>query len=113
MALHMAGGPVTMFSSVHCAAATDNFLAMEHHGVDDPLYDSVVDGPPKPLMASDGFVPVPNTPGLGIELNEEAVKRDLKDPEKEYFPPSTEWDNERAHDRLWSINLKRARNLKA
>jgi L-alanine-DL-glutamate epimerase-like enolase superfamily enzyme len=108
MALHMAGGPVTMFSSVHCAAATENFLVMEHHGVDDTLYDTVVDGPPKPLMASDGFVPVPNSPGLGIELNEDAVKRDLDDPEKEYFPPSTEWDNERAHDRLWSINLHKS-----
>jgi L-alanine-DL-glutamate epimerase-like enolase superfamily enzyme len=106
MAMHMAGGPVTLFSSVHCAAATDNFLVMEHHGVDDPLYDTVVDGPPKPLMAADGFVPVPNAPGLGIELNEDAVKGDLEDPEKDYFPPTPEWDRERAHDRLWSMNFE-------
>ena len=30
------------------------------------------------------MAPVPNTPGLGIELNEDAVKRDLDDPEAEY-----------------------------
>jgi L-alanine-DL-glutamate epimerase-like enolase superfamily enzyme len=105
MALHMAGGPVTMFSSVHCAAATDNFLVMEHHGVDDPGYETVADGPPKPFMTKDGFVPVPNSPGLGLELNEEAIKKDLKDPENEYFPPTPQWENERSHDRLWSIRM--------
>jgi L-alanine-DL-glutamate epimerase-like enolase superfamily enzyme len=103
MALHMAGGPVTMFASIHCAAATDNFLAMEHHGVDDPDYDCVIDGPAKPLIGKDGFVAVPNTPGLGIELNVDAVKRNLKNPDKEYFPPTPEWDGERSHDRQWSM----------
>jgi L-alanine-DL-glutamate epimerase-like enolase superfamily enzyme len=102
MAMHMAGGPVTLFSSIHCAAATENFLVMEHHGVDDPLYETVVDGPSKPFMGKDGFVPVPNTPGLGIELNEDAVKRDLDDPEGEYFPSTDAWDDEKSHDRLWS-----------
>ena len=105
MALHMAGGPVTMFASVHCAAATDNFLVMEHHGVDDPQYDTVADGVEKPLVGKDGFVAVPNKPGLGLELNEEAIKRGLKDPQKEFFPPTTEWNNERSHDRLWSMNM--------
>src|SRR5262249_42738130 len=31
MALHMAGTPVSTFASVHCAAATENFIALEHH----------------------------------------------------------------------------------
>ena len=94
-----------MFASIHCAAATDNFLVMEHHGVDDEGYETVVDGPTKPFMGKDGFVPVPNSPGLGIELNEDAIKRDLKDPAKEYFPPTPEWDNERSHDRQWSMKF--------
>jgi L-alanine-DL-glutamate epimerase-like enolase superfamily enzyme len=102
MALHMAGNPVTLFSSVHCAAATENFLAMEHHNVDDAWYDELVTGVPKPFMDKEGFIPVPDGPGLGIELNEDAVKKSLKDPAKEYFPPTPEWDNERAWDRLWS-----------
>ncbi len=105
MAMHMAGGPVTLFASVHCAAATENFLVMEHHGVDDPDYDTYVEGPGKPLVGADGFVPVPDAPGLGIELNEDAIKRKLKDPANEYFPPTPQWDHERAHDRLWSLNL--------
>jgi L-alanine-DL-glutamate epimerase-like enolase superfamily enzyme len=102
MALHMAGNPVTLFSSVHCAAATENFLVMEHHNVDDAWYDELVTGVPKPIMDSEGFIPVPNSPGLGIELNEDAVKSHLKDPEKDHFAPTPEWDDERAWDRLWS-----------
>ncbi len=50
MALHMAGNPVTLFASVHCAAATENFLVMEHHNVDDEWYDQLVTGVPKPIM---------------------------------------------------------------
>jgi L-alanine-DL-glutamate epimerase-like enolase superfamily enzyme len=103
MAMHMAGNPVTLFSSVHCAAATQNFLVMEHHNVDDAWYDDIVTGVPKPIMDKDGFIPVPNGPGLGIELHEEAVKEQLDDPSK-YFPPTPDWNEERAWDRLWSRN---------
>jgi hypothetical protein len=61
-------------------------------------------GVPKPLMNEDGFIPVPNGPGLGIELNEDVIKSQLDDPEKEYFPPTPEWNDERAWDRHWSRN---------
>ena len=101
MAMHMAGLPVTLFASVHCAAATENFLVMEHHNVDDAWYDELVTGVPRPLMGKDGFIAVPDTPGLGFELNEDAIKAQLKDPAK-YFAPTPEWDEERAWDRLWS-----------
>jgi hypothetical protein len=53
-------------------------------------------------MDKDGFIPVPQSPGLGIELNEDAIKASLKDPAKEYFAPTLEWNEERAWDRLWS-----------
>jgi len=102
MAMHMAGSPVALFASVHCAAATENFLVLEHHGVDSRTYDDLVEGVPKPLVGKDGFVPVPDGPGLGIELNEEVAKRRLRDPEKGYFPPTPEWNRERSADHLWS-----------
>ena len=105
MAMHMAGSPVGLFGSVHCAAATENFLVMECHDVDNPNYDDLVDGVPKPLV-KDGFVQVPNGPGLGIELNEKAVKDALRrrgrDAEKEFFPPTEQWNSERSNDRQWS-----------
>ena len=74
MALAHGRQPGDAFASVHCAAATENFLVMEHHNVDDAWYDDLVTGVPKPLMDQDGFIPVPDGPGLGIELNEEAIK---------------------------------------
>jgi len=105
MAMHMAGSPVGLLGSVHCAAATENFLVMECHDVDNPYYDGLVDGVPKPLV-KDGFVQVPNGPGLGIELNEKAVKDALRrrgrDAEKEFFPPTEQWNSERSNDRQWS-----------
>ncbi len=101
MALHMAGSPVTLYASVHAAAATENFLVMEHHNVDDKWYDELVDGVDKPIVQN-GYVKVPDGPGLGIELNEKAVKKHLKD--GKYFAPTPEWDDERSWDRLWSKN---------
>lgn len=103
MAMHMAGSAIMMFPAVHCAAATENFLCMEHHGLDDEWYDKLVDGVPKPLMDKEGFISVPNGPGMGIKLNEEIVKRMLKDPKKEFFPHTNEWNDEKSHDRLWSF----------
>ncbi len=100
MALHMAGTPVTLFASVHCAAATENFIVLEHHSVDDDWYDTLVDGVEKPILQK-GYIKVPNTPGLGVELNEEAIKKQMKD-KKDYFKPTPEWDAERSWDRHWS-----------
>jgi len=109
MAMHMAGSPVLLFASVHCAAATENFLVLEHHDIDTAHYDDLVQGVPKPIVAKNGFVQVPDGPGLGFDLNEEAVKemlrRNRQDPEKLYFPPTEQWDKERSHDRQWSRRL--------
>jgi len=105
MAMHMAGSPVGLLASVHAAAATENFLALEFHDADTSYYDDLVEGLPKPLV-SGGFVQVPDRPGLGITLNEAAVKDALRrrgrDPEREFFPPTEQWNVERSNDRLWS-----------
>jgi len=101
MAMHMAGNPVTLFANVHCAAATENFLVLEHHNVDDAWYDTLVDGVPKPIVQADGHIPVPEGPGLGIELNEEAIKANISS--GGYFEPTPEWNDERSHDRIWSF----------
>jgi L-alanine-DL-glutamate epimerase-like enolase superfamily enzyme len=110
MAMHMAGSPILLFASVHCAAATENFLVLEHHDVDNPAYEGLVDGVPKPFFDKSGFIPVPESPGLGVNINEEAFKEVIRrsrrggDPEKLYFPPTDEWNNERSSDRQWSRN---------
>jgi L-alanine-DL-glutamate epimerase-like enolase superfamily enzyme len=100
MAMHFAGTPVSCMANVHCAAATENFLALEHHSLDVPWWDKLVEGPEKPIVHK-GYITVPDKPGLGITLNEDVVRQHLM-PNTGYFEPTTAWDNERSWDRTWS-----------
>src|SRR5262245_33882909 len=101
MAMHFAGTPVCCMANVHCAAATQNFLALEHHSLDVPWWSSLVEeGVSTPLVRR-GFIEVPNRPGLGVTLNEDQVRRHLA-PGSGYFEPTPQWDQERSWDRLWS-----------
>jgi L-alanine-DL-glutamate epimerase-like enolase superfamily enzyme len=100
MAMHFAGTPISFMANVHCAAATQNVIVLEHHGVDVPWWEDLVIGPEKPLVKA-GFVSVPDRPGLGIELNEDVIRSHLIPGEK-YFAPTDEWDQDRSNDRLWS-----------
>jgi hypothetical protein len=60
----------------------------------------LVTGIEKPIVKN-GFVKVPETPGLGVDLNEPVIREHLvKD--TGYFDPTPEWNQERANDRLWS-----------
>jgi L-alanine-DL-glutamate epimerase-like enolase superfamily enzyme len=99
MAMHFAGTPISCMANVHCAAATENFLVLEHHSCDVPWWDDLVFGIDKPIV-KDGFITVPDAPGLGVTLNEDVVKEHLQEPG--FFEPTPEWDNERSADRLWS-----------
>ncbi len=100
MAMHFAGSPISFLANIHCAAATQNFVALEHHDVDNPWWEDMVKGIEKPIL-KDGFVKVPETPGLGVDLNEEVIKEHLKEGEK-YFAPTPEWDADQSWDRTWS-----------
>jgi L-alanine-DL-glutamate epimerase-like enolase superfamily enzyme len=101
MALHMAGTPISTMASVHCAAATENFIALEHHFNDVPFWNDFVDGLPKPIIQN-GYIRVPDAPGLGFTINEDAIKEHLIPEDRGFFEPTTQWDNEKSWDRLWS-----------
>ena len=102
MAMHMAGSPVAAMASVHCAAATQNFMVLENHSVDTPAWNEFVAGLPNPII-EDGYIQVPETPGLGFSgLNEEAVQEHIDPDQPGMFEPTQEWNGERSHDRLWS-----------
>lgn len=103
MALHMAMSPVAALAAVHCAAATENFLALENHSVDElDEWSSLVDGLPQPLIQQ-GHIQVPDGPGLGFSgLNQDVLNRHLDPDGPGCFAPSSEWDGERTNDRLWS-----------
>src|SRR5690242_14594918 len=101
MALHMAGTPISTMASVHCAAATENFIALEHHFTEVSFWNDFIDGLAKPII-QDGYIPVPDSPGLGFTLNEDAIREHLIPEDRGLFEPTPEWDNERSWDRLWS-----------
>ncbi|HUN63872.1 MAG TPA: mandelate racemase/muconate lactonizing enzyme family protein [Candidatus Sulfotelmatobacter sp.] len=101
MALHYAGTPVGCMASVHCAAATQNFLALENHSLDVPWWSSLVQEGLQAPIVNHGWIEVPDRPGLGVTLNEDMLRRHLA-PGSGYFEPTTQWDQERSWDRLWS-----------
>jgi len=103
MAMHQAGTPVSFMSCVHCAAATQNFLALEHHSIDLPWWESLVKTSDGRKLITKGFANLPLTaPGLGIELNDEVVKQHLHPADKSYFEPTPQWNEKRSHDRIFS-----------
>lgn len=103
MAMHQAGTPISFMANVHCAAATQNFLALEHHSIDLPWWESLVKTTDGRKLITKGYANLPLTaPGLGIELNDDVVKEHLHAKDKTYFAPTKEWDDNRSHDRVFS-----------
>ena len=72
VAPHNPLGPVSTAVSAHFAASTPNFLILEYR-VDStgPMRKLIRE----PFTLKDGYLDVPDTPGLGIELNEEAFAK--------------------------------------
>jgi len=101
MAMHMAGTPISTLASVHCAAATENFIALEHHFADIPFWGDLVQGVSKPIIQN-GYIPVPETPGLGFEPNLDALRAHLVPEDQGFFEDTSQWEAERSWDRLWS-----------
>jgi L-alanine-DL-glutamate epimerase-like enolase superfamily enzyme len=89
-AIHFAGSPVGCMASVHMISTLKDFIVMENHAVDIPWWGDLVTGPAKPIIQN-GYIPVPETPGIGLELNEEVCKAHLRVPG--YFEPTTQFDN--------------------
>jgi L-alanine-DL-glutamate epimerase-like enolase superfamily enzyme len=89
-ALHCAGSPIGFMANVHCAAAIPSLLAVEHHGLDLPFWTSLVTGLAADYM-SDGYVTVPDKPGLGVDLNLEAIEANLRTPGT-MFLPTEQWN---------------------
>jgi L-alanine-DL-glutamate epimerase-like enolase superfamily enzyme len=103
MAMHQGGTPVSFMANVHCAAATQNFLALEHHFIDTPWWESLVNMVGSQPMITKGYANVPlDAPGLGVELNEEVVKKHLLPGSGGFFEPTPDWDKKDFHDRIWS-----------
>ena len=72
---HMVASYLGAMASAHVCASVPNFMILEwqiyfHR---DPMFMEIVefDGP----MVVDGFIPLSEKPGIGVEINEEAMRR--------------------------------------
>ena len=68
---HNAASAVGIAAAVHACAAIPNLLALEFHAM--PQWERILSGF-RPRIA-DGFIEVPEGPGLGIELDEDEIRK--------------------------------------
>jgi galactonate dehydratase len=77
VALHCPLGPIALATCLQIDASTYNAFIQEqslgiHYNVDNDLLDYLTD--PSVFTYADGFVSIPSSPGLGIEVNEDYVR---------------------------------------
>ncbi|WP_394836603.1 mandelate racemase/muconate lactonizing enzyme family protein [Pendulispora rubella] len=73
MAPHNVGGPISTAANLHLAATTVNFKIQEHfNDFADSYVKECAPGLPE---VKDGYFSLPNGPGLGVELNREALAK--------------------------------------
>jgi galactonate dehydratase len=77
VAPHHTVGPIATAANLHFAAATDNFLVLEFTPNDSGRRREFVKDP---WIPRDGHLEVPETPGWGVELNEDALQRHSYEP---------------------------------
>lgn len=79
---HNISGPIGTVASAHVAAAIPNFHSLEWHAMDVPFFDELLadEGP----LIVDGYITVPEGPGLGVELDLEVAERYAK-PGESFF----------------------------
>ncbi len=73
LAPHNIAGPIGTLASAHVCASLPNFLALEWHAASVPFFDELVtlDRP----VIEDGYVTLPDGPGIGAELDVEVARR--------------------------------------
>lgn len=82
IAPHCPLGPISLAAGIHVDASIPNFLAQEHTTFGEGYLKN-------PFVFKDGYLELPTAPGLGIELDEEAIDdkigHDWRNPES-YHP---------------------------
>ncbi|HEX8918059.1 MAG TPA: mandelate racemase/muconate lactonizing enzyme family protein [Chloroflexota bacterium] len=77
LAPHCIASPVGTIASAHVAAAIPNFLVLEWHGMSVPFWEDMVTGMEGGII-QDGYITLPDRPGLGVDLNEDVARRYAK-----------------------------------
>jgi L-alanine-DL-glutamate epimerase-like enolase superfamily enzyme len=101
MAIHMNETPIACMAAVQVAAATENFFVQEFHHNDYPDWSDLVKTKCNPIVQN-GYIEVPNEPGLGIEsLNDDFIKEHLHPQANGFWDSTDDWDEWYANDRIW------------
>jgi len=74
VAPHCIASPIGTIASAHVCAAIPNFLALEWHGMSVPFWEDMVVGFDGSII-DNGYIKIPEAPGLGVELNEEVARK--------------------------------------
>ncbi len=76
MAPHNVCGPLGTLASAHVCASVPNFLVLEWHWIDYPGWEELTlqDAP----LIQNGHLVLPERPGLGVEVNDDALARYLR-----------------------------------
>ncbi|SPJ29143.1 mandelate racemase/muconate lactonizing enzyme family protein [Falsiruegeria mediterranea] len=69
MAPHLYAGPVEWAANIHLAASIPNILLAE--SIETPFHDALIKGT---IRVEDGFITPPDTPGLGIDVDEDLAR---------------------------------------
>lgn len=75
--LHNVSSPLGTMAGVHVAAAIPNFVALEYHAREVEWWSDLVEGP----VIEDGYIEVPEEPGLGVTLDMDVVAEHMEDGE--------------------------------
>lgn len=94
---HCACSPIGTMANVHTAATVREFISLENHALEMPWWDDLVTGVEKPIVQQGGVIPVPEGPGLGVELNEEVARKhrrtqNVEEYDPGFFEPTPEFD---------------------
>jgi galactonate dehydratase len=100
VAPHNASGPIGTGAAVQLDAVIPNFLIQEYFVAQAPWIDEVVEGGPRVVG---GEIVVPDRPGLGVELHEQAA---LAHPFKEH------WGGKTLFSEGWQAGLPGADTLR-
>ena len=74
VAPHNMSSPITAIAAAHVCATIPNFLALEYHSRNIPLWSTMLDFK-DPIQ--NGYITLPDGPGLGIELDETEIAKHL------------------------------------
>jgi gluconate/galactonate dehydratase len=78
VAMHNVSSPVATMASAHVGTAVPNAMAVEYHSYELGWWEDLVEG----TVIEDGYITIPEEPGLGLTLDLDAVSEHLVDGEE-------------------------------